>query len=104
MIAWPRITTLAVRSVFSPRIGRSRALSLPWSASHRLFWYCSVLWNASGISSSMTRARVGARSVTTSTGSPWAVRAVVKNLRAEAISLWRETKTSMTCPCWSIAR
>ena len=29
MFAWPRITTLAVRSVVKPRIGRSRALSLP---------------------------------------------------------------------------
>jgi hypothetical protein len=29
-------------------------LSRPWSASIRLFAYCSVLWNAAGISSSIT--------------------------------------------------
>jgi transposase-like protein len=43
-----------------------------------------------GISSSMTRARAGPRSVMTSTGSPWAVRAWVKNCRAEAASLLRD--------------
>ena len=30
------------RKVFRPRIGRSRALSLPWSHSIRLFAYCWV--------------------------------------------------------------
>jgi hypothetical protein len=49
----PRITTLAVRSVFSPRMGRSRAFTLPWSHSRRLFSTCPVLWNAAGINSSM---------------------------------------------------
>src|SRR6266508_6182253 len=33
------MTTLAPRSVLSPRIGRSRRLSWPWSASMRLFAY-----------------------------------------------------------------
>jgi len=37
MNACPRITTDAVRSRLSPRIGRSRALSRPWSVSTRLF-------------------------------------------------------------------
>jgi hypothetical protein len=62
MNACPLITTLAVRSVFNPRIGRSRALSLPWSHSRRLFSYSLVLWNAAGINSSITFARAGARS------------------------------------------
>lgn len=83
-------------SVFSPRIGRSRALSWPWSHSHRLFWYCSVLWNAAGTSSSTTFAKAGARSVTTSTGSQCAVRDAAKKQRADPMSLRRETKTSMT--------
>jgi hypothetical protein len=39
MNAWPRMTTLAVRSVFNPRIGLSRAFSRPWSHSIRLFAY-----------------------------------------------------------------
>ena len=34
--------TLALRSCLSPRIGRSRAFSLPWSHSTRLLAYCSV--------------------------------------------------------------
>jgi hypothetical protein len=55
---------------FEPRIGLSRALSRPWSASIRLFAYCSVLWNASGMSSSITARSADARSVTTSTGMP----------------------------------
>ena len=39
MKACPRITTLAVRFVFTPRIGLSRALSRPWSHSTRLVSY-----------------------------------------------------------------
>jgi hypothetical protein len=46
--------TLVVRSVLRPRIGRSRALSRPWSHSVRLLAYWSVLCTASGISSAMT--------------------------------------------------
>ena len=38
-----RVTANDHRSVFNPRIGRSLALSLPWSHSTRLFAYCSVL-------------------------------------------------------------
>ena len=85
----------AVLSVFSPRIGRSRDLSLPWSHSHRLFSYWPVLWNAAGISSSTTFARAGARSVMTSAGARCAASAVVKNRLAEAISLRWETKTPL---------
>ena len=48
MNACPRITTLADRSVFSPRIGRSLALSRPWSHSTRLFSYWAVLCNGGG--------------------------------------------------------
>jgi len=40
----------------------------------------------------------------TSVGSPFTVRAAVKNLRAEAMSRRCDTYTSMTCPCWSTAR
>ncbi len=57
MKAWPRMITLAVRSVCSPRIGRSLALSLPWSFSTRLlaYWvvsrfletYTSMTWSTS---------------------------------------------------------
>ena len=42
MSACPLMTTCAVRSVFNPRIGRSRALSRLWSHSTRLLAYCSV--------------------------------------------------------------
>jgi len=49
MKAWPRITTLAVRSVLSPRIGLSLAFRGPWSHSTRLFSYWPVLCNAAGI-------------------------------------------------------
>ncbi len=45
-------TTLAVRSRFSPRIGRSRALRRPWSVSIGLLAWTSVPWNAAGRSSS----------------------------------------------------
>src|SRR3954451_22057114 len=82
MKAWPRITTLAVRWVLSPRIGRSRAFSRPWSHSTRLFSYWPVLCNAAGTSSSITFAKAGARSVTTSAGTPCTVSAAVKNVLA----------------------
>ena len=67
--AWPRIATLAVRCVFT-RIGRSRALSRPWSHSTRLFSYWPVLCHAAGTRSSIALANAGARSVITSPGSP----------------------------------
>ena len=49
-------------------------------------------------------ATAGARSVITSVGSPWKVRAAVKNARAEAMSRRCDTYTSITCPRWSTAR
>jgi len=49
-----------------------------------------------GTKSSITFANAGARSVMTSPGSPWAVRAVVKKMRAEVMSLRWDTYTSMT--------
>jgi hypothetical protein len=52
-------------------------------ASYLLFSYCPVLWKAAGISSSITFAKAGARSVITSTGERCAISDVVKNLRAE---------------------
>src|SRR5215510_9755411 len=45
--------------VFIPRIGRSRAFSRPWSASIRLFAYCSVTCRAVGATSSTTRGYAG---------------------------------------------
>jgi hypothetical protein len=50
--------TRVVWSRLSPRIGRSLALSLPWSHSTRLLAYRSVFWNAAGRSpSTATRKR-----------------------------------------------
>src|SRR5438270_4308924 len=51
------MTTRVLSSRLRPRIGRSRALSLPWSASIRLFAYCSALWNTPGMSSATTTRR-----------------------------------------------
>src|SRR6266498_267671 len=65
--AWPAITTLAPRSVLSPRIGRKRRFSWPWSASSRLLAYCSVRCQAAGATSSSTLGYTAALSVTTST-------------------------------------
>ena len=94
---------LAVRLVFRPRIGRSRVFNLPWSHSHRLFWCWPVVWNVAGITSSITFARAGARSVMTFVGVRCAAGDVVENLRAEAISLCWETSTSMTWPWHAVA-
>jgi len=41
--------TVAVRSRFSPRIGRRRALRGPWSVSSGLFAWASVRWEAGGV-------------------------------------------------------
>src|SRR5450759_2050692 len=68
-----------------------RDLSRPWSDSIRLFAYCSVLWNAPGMSSSTTARSVQARSVTTSAGWPWLPSAVAKNRRAAWVSRRGET-------------
>ena len=95
---------LAVTSVFKPRVGRSRALSLQGSAAHRLFSYCPVLWNAAGIRTSITFARAAARSVMTSAGVRCANGDVVQNRLSDAISVRRDTETSITCQCWSTAR
>jgi hypothetical protein len=71
---------------------RSEAgLSRPGSASIVLFAYCSVLWNAAGISSSTTVNSVHARSVTTSVGSPYSRSAGAKNRRAAWVSRRGET-------------
>ena len=55
------MTTVAVRSVFKPRIGRSLAFNRPWSHSTRLFAYLTVLCNACGNNSSITCANAAAR-------------------------------------------
>ena len=86
MFAWPPIMMLEVRLVIKSRTGRSRAVNLLWSHSHRLFSDCPVLWNAAEINSSIMFASAGARSVMTSAGSPCAVSDAVKNHPAEAIS------------------
>jgi hypothetical protein len=56
----PRFTTLAVRSVFKPRIGLSRAFSRPWSHSTLLFWFWPVLCGAAGTRFSITCAHAEA--------------------------------------------
>jgi hypothetical protein len=53
------MTTLALRSYLSPRIGCSRAFSLPWSHSTRLLAYRSVWCQAAGSSSSNTAGYTG---------------------------------------------
>lgn len=72
--------TDAVRSRLSLRIERSLALSRSWSHSTRLFEYGSALWNASDISFSITVSNACTKSVTTSSGSPCAVNAPVRQI------------------------
>ncbi len=91
--------TRAVVSVLSPRIGRSLALSRPWSHANLLLVYRSVVWNAAGGNSAMTRRSAWARSVTTSLGVPWILSAAAKNRRAAVMSPRAETYTSMTWSC-----
>jgi len=81
-----------------------RTLSRPWSHSIRLFAYWAVLWNAAGIRPSIAARNAGARSVTTSTGSPCPRIARVKNRRAAKKSRLADTYTSMIWPYWSTAR
>jgi hypothetical protein len=50
--ACPTMITLALRSCLSPRIGRSRAFSWPWSPSIPLLAYWSLRCHAAGKSSS----------------------------------------------------
>ncbi len=52
--ACPATITLALRSCSSPRIGRSRAFSLPWSHATRSLAYRSVRCHATGTSASST--------------------------------------------------
>src|SRR4051812_44114412 len=68
MNAWPAMTTVAVRLRLSPRIGRSLALTRPWSASTVLLAYWLVSWPAPGSSSTIVRANAGDRSVVTLAG------------------------------------
>jgi hypothetical protein len=53
--------------------------------------YWAVLWNAAGMGSSITARSAGARSVTTSAGSPWSPSAIVKNRQAACVSRRAET-------------
>src|SRR5664280_1201238 len=55
MKAWPRITTLAVRSRLRPRIGRSLALRRPCSASTRLLAYWVVQCSRQAVSNDSDR-------------------------------------------------
>ena len=50
------------------------------------------------------RGYAGARSVVTSVGRRAPLSARAKNWRVAARSRFGEARTSMTCPCWSIAR
>src|SRR5437764_8024709 len=60
--------TVAVRSLLSCRVGRSRRLSWPWSASIRLLPNCSKWCHAARNRSSSSLGYTGARSVITSAG------------------------------------
>lgn len=62
-----------------------------------------VVMRARG-NSRIVLANTGDLSVVTSTGSPWALIAELKNLVAAVVSRFFETNTSMTCPFWSTAR
>ena len=104
MKACPRITTLAVRWVFNPRIDLSRAFSRPWSHSTQLSSYWPLMCNAAGTSFLITFAKARARSGTTSARASWTDNAAVKNTLAEAMSRRCDTYTSMTWPRWSTAR
>ena len=76
---------------FESAHGSEPGLSRPWSHSIRLFAYCSVLWHAVGMRSSITARNARAGSVTISVGSPWAGSAVSKNRRAVLVSRHAET-------------
>lgn len=63
----------------SPRIGRSLALSRPWSASTRLLAYWVVSWWVAGSSWTIVRASALDWSVVTSAGAPCELITVAKN-------------------------
>src|SRR6266511_3951955 len=103
--ACPAITTLALRSCLSPRIGRSLDLRRPWSASLRLLAYRSVRCQAPGSSSSSMAGYAAVLSVTTSAGVHLVVPMVCsKKQRAALASRRVAANTSTTWPNWSIAR
>jgi hypothetical protein len=88
----------------SPRIGLSRAFSRTWSVSTGLFACRSTVCRAEGTSSSSTRGEAAARSVVTSARTSPTRSARVKKSRAAARSRRDDNRTSMTWPCWSMAR
>jgi DDE domain len=97
--ACPAMITSALRSCLSPRIGRSRAFSRPWSHSIRLLAYWSVRCHAAGSSASSTAGYTGARSVVTSTGRTLVEpMACWKNRSAASASRRAQTNTSITWP------
>lgn len=103
--ARPREIRRVLAALFSPRIGRRRAFSWPWSASMALLAYCAAL-NNSGRQAADHRGLAGrsARSVTTSVGSIW-VLALAREKKSRVAPVPRRSGkyTSTTWPNWSIA-
>ena len=79
---------------FRPRIGRILALSRPWSASIRLFAYCSVTCTAAGTNSSYTRRYGPALSEVISVSAGQCCSARRKNRLAASVSR-RSDKTNV---------
>ncbi|CAB4951078.1 unannotated protein [freshwater metagenome] len=66
MFARPPITPLAVRSLIMPSMRRKPEFNRPWSTSRLLLSYWWSLWNAAGISPSITFAWARVRPAKTS--------------------------------------
>ncbi len=90
---------------FRPRIGRSRALRRPRSASALLSAYRSLTWQSSGSNSSrVRRVHTGAVGVHLD-GTRRGRHACSQHLRGPRLSVGRTwMEMSMTCPDWSAAR
>ena len=104
MKACPRITALAVRWVFSPRIGLSRAFSRAMVALDPV-----DLVLAGDVQRGRNQLLDHVRQSRGTVGDDlsrdtWTDNAAVKNVLAEAMSRRCDTYTSMTWPRWSTAR
>ena len=91
-------TACTDRERWSPRIGRGRTLSRPWSASILVFAYRWVTCSAAGRTSSITRGYTGAWSLLIWTGTAARRSTRAKYARAAAAVRRAPTKTSMTWP------
>ena len=88
VLCWHLVTKDQDYAFARPALSARKRRNLELAAGH-----------ASGINSSITVSKAWARSVTTSSGSPWATSAALKKVRAAPMSRGGETKTSMTWPC-----